>query len=84
MQQYDSLDFILRAFLLPIYDRRHLICDANSSVGVYSIKLLHVALDTIYTHLFCIHRDYLFLHVLSDGILIFFDDLWFRFPGSVS
>ena len=43
-----------------------------------------MAFDIIRGHSFGIHGDDLFFHVLSDRILILFDNLWFKLPFPVS
>lgn len=41
------------------------------------VQFAHVAFNIIRGHSLDIHGDNLFFHMLSDGILTLFDDLWF-------
>ena len=68
IQEHYRVNLIQRAFLPLFYDREYLVCDAAyGAVGdVDTVKILHMALNVICSHPFCIHGDDFFLHVLSD------------------
>lgn len=86
VHENDSIDFLQRPFLPFFYDGQDFIRDpADGTVGNLDvIEFPHMAFDIIRGHSFGIHGDDRFFHVLSDRILILFDDLWFKLSFPVS
>ena len=86
----NRIGFFQGSFLPFFYDGKDLICDpANSAIrNLNVVQFTHVAFDIIRGHSLGIHGDDLFLHILSNGILILFDDLGFKLafpvPGNVN
>ena len=71
----NCIDFFQRSFLPFFYDRKDLICNpADRTVWYINVvEFFHVRFNISGRHAFCIHGENLFLHVLGNSILIFFD-----------
>lgn len=84
-----SINFFQWSFLPFFHNGKNLISDpADGAVRDFDVvQFTHMAFNIICGHSFGIHGDDLFLHVLSDGILVFLDNLRFKLafpvPGDV-
>ena len=80
------IDLLQGAFLPFFYDGKVLVCDtADGAVrNINIVQISHMAFYVTGGHSLRIHGNDLILHILGDGILVFFDDLRFKFNVTVS
>ena len=86
IHENDCIDFFQRPFLPFFYDGKDFIRDpADGAVrNLNVIQFAHMAFNISCCHPFGIHGEDLFLHVLSNCILVFFYNLWLKLSLSAS